>query len=69
MIILLASGGVISIGLLFWLLLILALIFGFWTNWPVAGAPNNWRPLGGSLLWWILFALLGIGTFGWPIGG
>lgn len=68
MLILLASSGVISVGLLFWLLMILALIFGFWLSWPVAGTPASWRPLGNSLLLWVLLALLGVQVFGWPIG-
>jgi hypothetical protein len=68
MIILLASGGVISVGLLFWLLMILSLIFQFWLGWPISGTANGWRPLGGSLLLWILLALLGIQVFGWPVG-
>lgn len=53
----------ITIGLLFWLLLIFALIFG-WLAYPPA---PNWRPFGYSLLLWILLALLGLGTFGVPV--
>lgn len=57
----------ISIGLLFWLLMIIWLIFGLWTVWPVA--PNAYRPIGGHLLLWILLFLLGWHVFGWPISG
>lgn len=54
-----------SIGVLFWLLWILAIIFGAWASWPV----SNLRPLGGSLLVWVLFGLLGWKVFGFPIHG
>ena len=53
----------VSLGLLFWLLMILALIFG-WIVYPPA---PNYRPFGYSLLVWILLALLGIAELGWPI--
>lgn len=56
----------LTIGLLFWVLMILTLIFG-WMVYPPA-APN-YRPFGYSLLLWILLALLGIAAFGWPIKG
>ena len=55
-----------TIGLLFWFLMILALIFG-WVVYPPA--PPNYRPFGYNLLLWILLALLGIAAFGWPIKG
>lgn len=68
---LVASSGVIPLGLLYWLLVILWLIFGLYTGWPRV-APDNtprWSPLGGSLLLWVLFVLIGLALFGWPIGG
>lgn len=70
MLLLLASEGAVPIGLLYWLLVILWLIFGLWTGWPVAvaGAPNNWRPIGGNLLIFVLFCLIGLALFGFPIG-
>jgi hypothetical protein len=68
-ILLLASGGTLSIGLLFWILMIVAVVFGAWIGWPVAGAPNGWRPFGFNLLLWVLLFLLGWGVFGAPIGG
>lgn len=64
----LASTGVVPIGLLYWLLMILWLVFGFWTYWPVAGTPTGWKPIGGNLLLWVLLALLGLQVFGFPIG-
>lgn len=54
-----------TLGLLFWILMILALIFGWVINPPNA----NPRPFGYGLLLWILLALLGISAFGWPIKG
>lgn len=53
-----------SLGFLFWLLMIIWLIFGFW-QW----GPANYAPFGGHLLLWVLLALLGIHVFGWPIHG
>lgn len=55
-----------TVGLLFWFLMIIALIFG-WVVYPPT--PPNYRPFGYSLLLWILLVLLGIGVFGWPIKG
>ena len=55
-----------SIGFLFWLLMILWLIFGMWSVWPAAGQPN-WRPVGGNLLLWILLFILGWRVFGFVI--
>lgn len=51
-----------SIGFLFWLLMILTVIFGFWANWPLTAA--NGRPFGTTLLTFVLFALLGWAVFG-----
>lgn len=47
------------IGLLFWMLLILTLIFRF----------GPWWPLGGSILTFVLFCLLGWKMFGPPLRG
>lgn len=62
----LASGGTLSIGAVYWILMIVAFVFGVWIGWPVA---NGWRPLGFNLLLWFLLFLLGWGTFGFPISG
>ena len=53
----------LTVGLLFWILMIVWLIFGLWAYWPLnrANGPN-------FLLWFLLF-LLGVGTFGFPIKG
>lgn len=56
-----------SIGFLFWLIFIIAVVFGFWCVWT----PNSprWAPFGGSLVLLILIFLLGWGVFGFPIHG
>ena len=52
-------------GLLFWILMLLWFIFGWYINWPVTAA--NAKPLGGQLLLFILLLLLGWKVFGAPI--
>ena len=52
-----------TIGVLFWLLMILWLVFGFWAWWPIT------RDRGPSFLLWVLLFLLGWATFGFPIKG
>jgi hypothetical protein len=52
-----------SKGLLFWIIMLLWLLFGLWSAWPV----NDWRPIGGSLMLFILLTLLGWQTFGRPV--
>ena len=48
-----------SIGLLFWIIMVVGLLFGFYTNrtTPLVWASN-------SLVLWILLALLGWAVFG-----
>lgn len=52
-----------SIGVLFWVLIILSVIFGGWSSWPDSKAPGFVRS-GGSLLTLVLIALLGWRVFG-----
>lgn len=55
-----------SMGLAFWVLMLLWLVFGLWSAWPgIAG--GQWQPAGGTLLLFILLLLLGWATFGAPI--
>lgn len=54
-----------TLGLAFWVLMLLWLVFGFWSNWPSTGSPL--KPLGGTLLLFILLALLGWAQFGAPL--
>jgi hypothetical protein len=49
-----------SIGLLFWVLVILALIFGPWPFW----AGNKFQPVVGNVLLFVLIILLGWAQFG-----
>lgn len=50
-----------TMGLLFWILMLLWLVFGTWWNWP------NHTVVGWNLLLFILLLLLGWSTFGAPI--
>jgi len=54
-----------SIGLLYWILMILWAIFGVFPGFPKDQA--GWKPFGGSLLLFILLFLLGWRTFGFVI--
>lgn len=51
-----------SIALLFWVIMLIWLLFGLRTNWPVAGTAP-WG-LGGHIVLWVLLALLGWKVFG-----
>ena len=64
---LIASSAVLSLGLLFWILMIIWLIFGFWSYYRPAG--NNYFPFGSHLLFWVLLFLIGWEVFGFPIAG
>jgi hypothetical protein len=57
-----------SIGLVFWILMLLWAVFGLWSNRP-ALAGGDWYPLGGNVLLFILLLLLGWHDFGPPIRG
>jgi hypothetical protein len=47
-----------TLALLFWVLMVVWLVFGLWSNWP---PTKTW---GGTLLFWILLAILGWAVFG-----
>lgn len=53
--------------LLYWILMLFWLVFGLWSSYPVAGTP--WRPqmIGGTLLQFVLFVLIGVKLFGAPL--
>jgi hypothetical protein len=55
------------LGLLFWVLMILWLVFGFWQWRP--NLPTNYAPFGGHILLWILLFIIGWRTFGFVIQG
>jgi len=61
-----AREATMTIGFIYWLLLLIAMILGcFWRWW----APNEQPYLypAAALYLLVLLVLLGIGTFGWPI--
>jgi hypothetical protein len=55
-----------SAGILFWILMILSLLFGWW---HYLGRAGRYGPYGINLLLFILLALLGWKVFGAPIKG
>jgi hypothetical protein len=55
------------LGLLYWVLMILWLIFGFWQWSP--SVPTNYRPFGGHILLWILLFIVGWRIFGFVVQG
>lgn len=57
-----------TIGAIFWLLMILWLVFGlYWYRTDIRG--GNYGVLGGNVMLFILLFLLGWRTFGFPIQG
>jgi hypothetical protein len=56
-----------SIGFIFWLLMLLWLVFGIWSHRGLA--PGSWPYAAGNGFAFVLFSLLGWKTFGWPISG
>jgi len=54
-----------SFALIYWILMLLWLVFGLWSNWPATG--GRFQPLGGTLLLFILLVLLGWKVFGAPV--
>jgi hypothetical protein len=57
-----------KIGLLFWILMLVWLLFGLWSNWPAGtGAQLNYAPVGGSLLLFLVVGILGWKVFGAPL--
>lgn len=55
-----------SIGLCFWILMLLWLVLGIAWRWPAIGA-GQYGPIGSDLLLFILLLLLGWHAFGAPI--
>lgn len=52
-----------SMGLMFWILMLIWLVFGVWWSWP------NQTLVGGNLLLFILLGILGWHAFGAPVHG
>lgn len=61
----------LTIGLLFWILMVLWAIFGVYIRWGAAPPPGTppYYLFANDLLVFVLFLLLGIHAFGWPIRG
>ncbi len=67
-IILREGGGQMSVGFVFWLLMIIWLILGVvW--WRKVPPDTSYVVVGGNVLIFILLCLLGWGVFGFPISG
>lgn len=54
-----------GIGLVFWILMLIWLVFGFAWHW--GAVPGTYGPWGHSLLLFVLLLLLGWAAFGPPI--
>jgi hypothetical protein len=55
-----------TLGLVFWILMLFWLVFGFW---QYRLAPANYPLVGGNVLLFVLLLLLGWHEFGAPIHG
>jgi len=51
------------LGILFWVLYVVAVIFGLWSNY-VPGQPQWYRAAAPFLILWILVGILGWSVFG-----
>lgn len=58
-----------SLGLIFWILMLIWLVFGLYINYWAATSPPNHYLIGGNLMLFILLLLLGWQAFGPPIHG
>lgn len=59
-----------TIGFLFWLLMVLSFLFGSFSYWPKeTNTPGAFRPFGVNILLFVLLFLLGWKTFGFVIQG
>lgn len=57
-----------TIGLLFWILMVIWAVFGAYVRWGTPPAQPYYL-FANDLLVFILFLLLGVHAFGWPIRG
>lgn len=56
-----------KVGVLFWILMLVWLLFGVWAYWPAAGSVVAVGPVGGSFLLFVLVGILGWKVFGAPL--
>lgn len=54
-----------SFGLVFWILMLICLVFGFYSHWPLS--QSNSRPFTMNLFLFVLLLLLGWKVFGAPL--
>ena len=57
-----------TLSVLYWVMMLLWALFGVFPFFP-RGEERNWHPFGGSLLLFILLALVGWKVFGSPLRG
>lgn len=58
-----------GLGLAFWILMLLWLVFGLAWNWPGNAVVGQYGPIGNALLLFILLLILGWHDFGPPLHG
>jgi hypothetical protein len=58
-----------QIGLLYWILMLIWLVFGLAWNWPGYNRVGPYGPIGNGILLFILLLLLGWKVFGEPLHG
>ena len=51
------------LGILFWVIYVIAILFGFWANYT-PGQPWPFRQFGSYLVMWVLIGILGWQVFG-----
>ena len=56
-----------SLQLLFWILMLLWLVFGFWAGYTPGQPYPPFKAWGGNLLLFLLFVVLGWQVFGAPV--
>jgi hypothetical protein len=55
------------LGTIFWVLMIIWFVFGLVWNWPTTPGPRAMMPIGGHVLIFILFFIVGWRLFGFVI--
>lgn len=56
-----------TLGLCFYILMLLWLVFGLYWSWPAPNTPFPVGPVGGTVLLFLLLLLLGWSEFGPPL--
>ena len=60
---------IVTIGLLFWLLMVIWFVFGLYANWSPPGSPGFNGFIANNILLFVLLFLLGWGIFGFVVKG